>query len=318
MRRDKSGVAKSPRSVGFTLIELLVVIAIIAVLIALLLPAVQQAREAARRSQCKNNLKQIGLAMHNYHDTANRFPPGSYVPGHSTNAWASILPYADQAPLYSKLVFNQGWSWIGQSGGGPNAVAVDGVKIPYMICPSSPLPDTYKDNGGNNRTLAAPSYVMIGGAISDPSTFTGSAGLVSIGGIFFQNSSIGFRDITDGTTNVMMISETSNFAKNSAGTPVDIRSGDSGGGMWIGDPNTWNSGDARCYNRTVIRYAFNSGASQANVGGSQCNSPLNSAHVGGVHALLCDGSVRFLSDNANIATMMNLALRSDGNVLGEM
>ncbi|MDB5392167.1 MAG: hypothetical protein JWM11_7813 [Planctomycetaceae bacterium] len=317
MRQDKSGVAMSRRPVGFTLIELLVVIAIIAVLIALLLPAVQQAREAARRSQCKNNLKQIGLAMHNYHDSALRFPPGSYVPGHSTNAWTSILPNADQAPLYSKLIFSQGWSWIGQSGGGPNAAVVDGAKIPYMVCPSSPLPVTVTDNGGNNRILQTASYVLIGGATSDPNTFSGSAGLASIGGVFFQNSSIGFRDITDGSSNTMMVSETSNYAKNSGGANVDIRSGDNGGGMWIGDPNTWNSSDARCYNRTTIRYTFNSGASQANVGGGQCNSPLNSAHVGGVHALLCDGSIRFLSDNVNILTMMNLALRADGNVLGD-
>ena len=317
MRRDKSTAATALRPLGFTLIELLVVIAIIAVLIALLLPAVQQAREAARRSQCKNNLKQIGLAMHNYHDVAGRFPPGSYVPGHSTNAWASILPNADQANLYNKLVFSQGWSWIGQSGGGPNAAAVDGAKIPYMVCPSSPLPETVKDNGGNNRTLQTTSYVLIGGAVNDPNVFAGSAGWVSIGGMFFQNSSIGMRDITDGTSNTMMISETSNFAKNSGGALVDIRSGDTGGGMWIGDPATWNSTDARCYNRTVIRYAFNSSASQANVGGGQCNSPLNSAHVGGVHALLCDGSVRFLSENANITTMMNLAMRADGTVLGD-
>src|ERR1700709_2477916 len=91
------------RRTGFTLIELLVVIAIIAVLIALLLPAVQQAREAARRSQCKNNLKQLGLAMHNYHDTYKVFPTASGGNGFSPHA--RILPYVDQAPLYGTLNF---------------------------------------------------------------------------------------------------------------------------------------------------------------------------------------------------------------------
>src|SRR5512138_2911325 len=113
---------------GFTLIELLVVIAIIGVLVSLLLPAVQQAREAARRSQCKNNLKQVGLALHNYHDSFNQFPPASIAPGHSANAWVFILPYADQAPVYNKLVFTSSSFWFGVSGGGPNRDAMNGVK----------------------------------------------------------------------------------------------------------------------------------------------------------------------------------------------
>ena len=114
---------------GFTLIELLVVIAIIAILIALLLPAVQQAREAARRTQCKNNLKQVGLALHNYHDVALSFPIGSNASNTNSNGdghwgvswWARILPYADQAPLYNTLQFegnHPGWTHdTGNDGG---------------------------------------------------------------------------------------------------------------------------------------------------------------------------------------------------------
>ncbi|MES2790880.1 MAG: DUF1559 domain-containing protein [Planctomycetota bacterium] len=302
------------RNRGFTLIELLVVIAIIAVLIALLLPAVQQAREAARRSQCKNNLKQIGLALHNYHDTYGRFAPGSYVPGHSTNMWASILPYADQANVYNKLNFNQGWSWIGQSGGGPNLLVVAGVKPPYMLCPSSPLPDTVSKNG---QPIGQGSYTMISGADTDPNTFTTpSSGLSSIGGVFFANSSIGFRDMSDGSSNTIMIGETSDWGKNGT-TNTDIRS-DHGDGIWIGDPNTWNGGDPRCFNRTTIRYASGTRDATLNgVAGQNCNTPLVSAHVGGSHVLLGDGGVRFISDNLNLLTLKNLALRSDGNVIGE-
>jgi type II secretory pathway pseudopilin PulG len=290
------------------------VIAIIAVLIALLLPAVQQAREAARRTQCKNNLKQIGLALHNYHDSSNRFPPGSVVPGHSTNMWASILPYSDQANVFNKLVFTAGWSWLGQAGGGPNILAVGGVKPPYMICPSSPLPDSKPMNGQN---IVQGSYVMIGGADTDPNVLNaGGNGMVSIGGSFYQNSSVGFNNMSDGSSNVMMIAETSGWGTN-AGTQVDIRP-DHGEGAWIGDANVWNSGDPRCFNRTTVRYAPGTMDATLNgVGGQGCNSPLLSAHVGGVQILLGDGSVRFLSNNINLLTLKNLALCSDGNVIGE-
>ena len=95
------------RNRGFTLIELLVVIAIIAVLIALLLPAVQQAREAARRSQCKNNMKQLGLALHNYHDAANKFPIGTRFSMSAPNWRVGLLPYLDQAPLFHSVKCNR-------------------------------------------------------------------------------------------------------------------------------------------------------------------------------------------------------------------
>jgi len=130
---------------AFTLVELLVVIAIIGILIALLLPAVQAAREAARRSQCTNNLKQIGLALHNYHDVQRSFPLGAYtgvgpVYGHlsGTNWRTEILPYLEQGALYSKLTFDgsafSGWSGLPFSGGN---VALSGLKLDVYLCPSS-------------------------------------------------------------------------------------------------------------------------------------------------------------------------------------
>jgi prepilin-type N-terminal cleavage/methylation domain-containing protein/prepilin-type processing-associated H-X9-DG protein len=301
------------RSRGFTLIELLVVIAIIAVLIALLLPAVQQAREAARRSQCKNNLKQVGLALHNYHDVHNQFPPGSYVPGHSTNMWASILPFADQANVYNQLNFKIGWSWIGQPGGGPNVLVLNGVKPAYMICPTSSLPSTVVKNGSN---IVQGSYVMLGGADTDPNVYnTGTYGMSSIAGVFYPNSTTGFRDITDGTSNTMMISEDSQMSL----TNTDLRA-DHADGSWIGDPSTWNSGGggSRCFNRTTLRYAIGTRDATLNgVGGQACNTPLVSQHAGGVHALLCDGSVRFLSNNLDLATAKYLAMRNDSQLIGE-
>ena len=133
---------------GFTLIELLVVIAIIAVLIALLLPAVQQAREAARRSQCKNNLKQLGLALHNYHGTFNVLPAGRYslagttYLGHST--FTMLLPYFDQAPLYNSMNTSVGFN------SAPNFGAPSLTILTGLLCPSNPVTDGVNWTGGTN------------------------------------------------------------------------------------------------------------------------------------------------------------------------
>lgn len=162
---------------GFTLIELLVVIAIIAILVALLLPAVQQAREAARRAQCKSNLKQIGIALHNYHDVFSSLPNGttSTLRGHwGISWWPRILPYIDQAGLYEQLVFegnHPGWTHnTGSVQGHPNnwsagyrnGRAANRNPIPVMLCPSSPLPKLHNAGGGN--FINTPHYVGIGGA----------------------------------------------------------------------------------------------------------------------------------------------------------
>ena len=163
------------RRVGFTLIELLVVIAIIAVLVALLLPAVQQAREAARRTQCKNNLKQIGLALHNYHDQCNTFPYASSVPGSYGSAaliknntgWLSVLPNLDQSALYNSVNFNAAtgsWNNSGGTlaGGGVPVVnaAAAGTKIQMLLCPSDNGPQTftYTAGGSYGCAVGVPSY----------------------------------------------------------------------------------------------------------------------------------------------------------------
>ena len=305
---------------GFTLIELLVVIAIIAVLIALLLPAVQQAREAARRTQCKNNLKQIGLALHNYHDVHRGFPPGQVINGHGPTTWVFLLPFADQGPLYNNLTFNGSslFYLAGTPSTTPNNHAVlNGVKIPYMICPSSPLPEVIAHSNGNS--VLQGSYLLLEGAIGiNQVQDDATNGIRSDGGMFLRNRTVGFRDMTDGSSNVVMIGEASGWGRNStSGAQVDIRA-DHGQGSWMGAARSSGGTDTRCFNTATVRYAIGeTNSTLSGVDGNGCNTPMQSAHTGGSHALMGDGTVRFLSASMNFDTLRYLVGRSDGNVVGE-
>ncbi|HEY4260121.1 MAG TPA: DUF1559 domain-containing protein, partial [Schlesneria sp.] len=262
------------RKKGFTLIELLVVIAIIAVLIALLLPAVQQAREAARRSQCNNNLKQLGLALHNYHDAYNTFPPGcrfAFVgtPDWGMSFWISILPYIDQAPLFSQLDLNAD---PGFPAAGHNFTILNGAKPPVGTCPSSPLPSTVPiPYNGTNGNFFISSYAGMSGVATGPTTFnwaaetgTGNNGIAARSGILIPNGNVGMRDVTDGTSNTALIGEQSDYGTQN-GTRVDIRTGQNHS-SWMGTacstpPGTgagydgrWGS-DNRAWGVTAVRYA---------------------------------------------------------------
>ncbi len=313
---------------GFTLIELLVVIAIIAILIALLLPAVQQAREAARRTQCKNNLKQYGLSIHNYHDTFNRLPGNGMQNGWGRNWVVSILPYADQAPLFNQWIFTPDSGWH-DGAGGANAANYEGKQIAWMICPSNPIP-TFM-NRFANPCLPAPSYMGVNGAAplgnyqpangTDYAWAVGDWGIVSRAGLILNNDCARMRDCTDGLSNTVMVGEESNWTQNAAGTmKADARPGATWG--WaMGTHNTWGPwvGGGGV---TTIRYAPNSRSLglEAVISGTEHqrnNTPLNSAHTGGVHVLMGDGTVRFISENINMTTLTYLCIAADLQTVGD-
>lgn len=321
---------------GFTLIELLVVIAIIAVLIALLLPAVQQAREAARRSQCKNNIKQMGLAFHNYHETFNRFPIGAQYPIHQANWRVSILPYIDQAPLYNTLTqtpasgrgFNSYNGWTGDggygTGAGSNASLINAFVAVYK-CPSSTLSSFFVGSAdGVSPGQTAPDvgmtmdYVGIGGSYSGVAPFDTPAvvntnyGTMGQNGLLQIGTAMQFRDCTDGTSNTIMVGEDSGTI---AG--VDRRKNLSGGwsghrGPFLGGGSGYGGGGV-----VTIRYGSNPKTAPSFSGSGFNNGPLTSFHVGGVHALLGDGGVRFISDSINFNTLLQLGCLNDGQVTGE-
>lgn len=268
---------------GFTLIELLVVIAIIAILIALLLPAVQQAREAARRSTCKNNVKQIGLALHNYHETYNMFPSAWFRSASVERGWGwgvAILPAMDQNPLFEKL--NTSTTLIPTAGNADTQTV-----LPAYRCPSDTGP-AINANRGNHGTS---SYFGIWGAAADANVTVGSGN-----GLFSASSSVRMRDITDGSSNTVGVGERA-YGK--------VGSVTYNGAIWAG---MYDSGRHAANMRAV-------NATDKRINGSDVWA-TSSQHTGGAHFLLMDGSVRFLSENIDGQTLEDLAQRNDGNVLG--
>ena len=322
------------KSKAFTLIELLVVIAIIAVLIALLLPAVQQAREAARRTQCKNNLKQLGLALHNYHDVFNRFPIGSNntrAGGWGNPFWVGVLPYVDEAPMYNKWDMNSGHiGWI--DGNATNGALVNGKQMGKWFCPSSPLRELGSARGNAPGGIAIPCYAGNAGTSGAFGTFnetrvrSNGYGTTGLGGFFTQMDCHGINKMTDGTTNVIAIVEQSDWVlnQNNLAERIDVRSSGGGGGtgsIGYGWPMGSANANDRQYGLTTVllpagtKRVPRNAAGYNDDGGS--NYPVQSAHVGGSHVLLGDGSVRFISDNLDFNTFRKLLTRDDGQVVGE-
>ncbi len=299
---------------GFTLIELLVVIAIIAVLIALLLPAVQQAREAARRSQCVNNLKQLGLALHNYHDTHNALPPGwigvtgntSHMEGNSGFAWgAHLLPQIDQAPLYSRLNFNRECYDPAF-----NAIALATV-LPGFRCPTDPSSEFW-DLGeeDNPATIIArlPTANYVGnfgteGPEDICETAPYPAAQCRSDGIFYHNSSTRLRDLTDGTSNTVFLGEhrTDTRVSTVAATGIEWHS------TWVG----YVAEGAEAPVRFLAVADHTPNAPSLHI------DDYSSWHTGGTHFLYGDGRVRFLTENVDINLFRGMVTRSGGEVLGE-
>lgn len=329
---------RTPRT-GFTLIELLVVIAIIAILIGLLLPAVQQAREAARRSQCKNQMKQLGLALHSYHDVNSTFPIGARSPISAPNWRVGVLPYLDSANLYSELDIDSSSTVGGFSSrredsgtygyGTDSNAALAGLMLPGWNCPSSPTSSNalaQSPTYNNAEAGQTHDYVGISGAAPDPggnpgtnSIVTGYGGIFAENGMLYANGVTRMHNVTDGTSNTMIVGEQSGLV----GT-LDIRANYHGG--WAGITTAGNpasmTGSPYGAGITTVRYPINS-STDVCTATSGCNTVydantvLNSMHNGGTHALLADGSVRFLADTMLFDTLLQLSAKNDNQVLAD-
>lgn len=272
---------------GMTLIELLVVIAILSMLVALLLPAVQQAREAARRTQCRNNLKQIGLALHNYHDTHRALPLGycagmAYVDGAVDTApgwsWATyILPQLDQGPLYNQ--FN--WTVT------PLAVAAIQKNVQVYLCPTDVVSGgTYAvpDKGGATVAQAAGfSYAGVCGSDAvSPEDKTGD-------GLLFRNSSVRMADITDGTSQTIAIGERS-FCISHGIWAAAVNAGTITPGPQ--NPRAGSNEHGPAATLVLVHSHLNNTREDDDAGLEH----YSSLHTGGSHVLFADGSVHFIRD----------------------
>ena len=334
---------------GFTLVELLVVIAIIGILVGLLLPAVQAAREAARRMQCSNNLKNLALGMHNYHDTYQTLPPGyinrtANYPTINTSersqwAWgAFILPFVEQAPLHDQLQVGTISLTAALTPGTPeDRRTLLATPLDVFICPSDAGPevntsDTLLVDANNARqNVGKANYVGInttrrwhsGGRLTGPDAGQPSqwspapSGTQSPNGLFFRNRGIRFRDILDGTSNTLMLSERVVQQRTPTG-PVNCN-----GATWSGN-NIQNE-------QLTIRVSLGTLVERLNeTNAGRCQRGLSSLHPGGLMFAISDGSIRFIGEtiehnsagfggtDAVDSTLERLGSRDDGQPVGQI
>lgn len=327
--RGGAGFRRTRRG-GFTLIELLVVIAIVAVLIALLLPAVQMAREAARRIQCRNNVKQIGLALHNYHDVHGAFPQGrgAVAPG-IFSAHAYLLPFVEQENLRGLIDFSSAPTTFTIPGqvfdGAKNYPAATKI-LSLLLCPS---------DGGNGRVpgseFAATNYAANAGS---GTVVYGT--LNGADGVFYRGSAIGFRDLTDGSSHTTAFSERllGSGGPAPAGTPgsttrlmLELPGGadttpaacaSPGSGVWNTERGAkWILGN---YGNTIYNHYYPPNAAPwdcMNMQQQKAQATARSAHPGGVNVLVCDGSVRFTADQVDLTAWRAAGTRGGGEVTGD-
>lgn len=372
---------------GFTLIELLVVIAIIAVLIALLLPAVQQAREAARRTQCKNNLKQLGLALANYHDiTTNTFPPGylggtqtTVAPGNGLAGWGwmtMILPQVDQANLYNQLGNSNNASYLPNfyvGLGGATTTAgllplVGNINSPITAfrCPtdvgSATLGVVYNGSApANSITVGRSTYVGVCGAdpqfnstaaqplyaftnslvtantgigqigtsqggnnwgsttspgwtgaaaywgVTTVGSTISSAGSSGWGGTFAADSKKGYRDMTDGSSNCIVVGERYSPIGGGATTYV------LGDATWVGVNSSTSNAQSLTLGEASLPINYNFTANNPR----PQTTGFGSLHTGGAHFLMGDGTVRFINANVDMNTFRMISRINDGALPGD-
>ena len=314
---------RQPR--GFTLIELLVVIAIIAVLIALLLPAVQAAREAARRMQCTNNLKQLGLALHNYEGINNVLPAGRSSGDLLWSSLASLLPQIEGGNLANAINFSQASiPYAGQELGVTNATAVRTV-VNTFLCPSDPKQDRLDPAFGPNNYVANAGTGLQNGASFRPQDGPG------IDGAFFDRSAVAFRSVTDGLSNTAAYSETiKGTGIDSTGpAPQDYRlqlaAGPSGNPVtdeFCAGITSWGGQRGREWARGSFVFATfnhyltpNSGKMDCLSGNYRGRMAARSFHPGGVNVLFLDGHVQFSKNTVSVATWRAVATVAGGEVI---
>jgi prepilin-type N-terminal cleavage/methylation domain-containing protein/prepilin-type processing-associated H-X9-DG protein len=302
------------RSSGFTLVELLVVIAIIGILVALLLPAVQAARAAARRMQCGNNLKQIALAMQNYHDTYKEFPPGrmgcdgsgpndcnggpDIIRG-GTSGFVAFLPFVEQQPLYNSMSFERGWIWPTN---GPanwatlwpgNKTAIE-TRPSFMVCPSDISFPSVPNSPSANINAATGSYALCagdqGGGIGANVKYTNT-------GMFLYRNSVRMAEVIDGTTSTFLAGETTDGNISATGL------------------NLWTVGVRLT---SSLRNTFNPVNQRPGTGAglvTGANGAFNSEHPGGAQFAYVDGHVSFISNTINFPTYKFLSTRKNGDIV---
>ncbi|WP_010586063.1 DUF1559 family PulG-like putative transporter [Schlesneria paludicola] len=326
---DRRGVQRDTRpryvagtSNGFTLVELLVVIAIISVLVAMLLPAVQQAREAARRTQCKNNLKQMGIAFHSYHEIFNCFPKGGYGGSLASSAlyetanakacrvvsWGiALLPHLDQSNLYQQWDFNQ---WYLQ----PNNQKLAQTMLSVFLCPSVNLPllrangdavnsqpqyarSDYSGNWGERGVRCYPAtncqnnYSTLGDLSGNP-----RGTMMLQPNASFLSLTLGLRDMVDGTGYTTLVGEAPNAIFGTWASHKNVMDQSAGLNLSFARTSTWSSCVVTATQMTSANGTL--GLLGCDVG----HQDFHSYHTGGAHFLFCDGSVRFLSQSMNNVT----------------
>ncbi len=333
-----------PRTRGFTLVELLVVIAIIGVMVGLLLPAVQAAREAARRMQCKNHLKQIALAAHNYESTHRLFPPSATISSvsaiNTNSSWSiqgRLLPYLEQGALYGQVDLSVAWD---------NQSVIGNLKIPTYACPSDPRSDTPRDI---SPKLATPLY---------PTTYGFNFGTWLIydpvsrqmgDGAFGPNSRIGFRDFLDGSSNTLMLSEAKAYQPYGRNEPptgggampaaslAAVRAKLPASFIWCRPNGHTEWPDGRVHHQGFTTTAGPNAQVTLATGSNQCAAAADidytsqqeatsntaptfaiitsrSYHSGIVQSAMIDGSVRSVSDSIDLSTWRAMGTRAGGEV----